>query len=278
LGVTIELQNVQVQAGGHTILDEINLRVKPGEHIAILGPSGAGKSSLVGILLGWHKPVEGQCLVDGARLDGERLRVLRRETAWVDPATQLWNRSLLANLQYGTLRANGDHSIGNTLEKADLFDILERLPEGMQTALGESGGLVSGGEGQRVRLGRAMMKQDVRLAILDEPFRGLDRAKRRALLAQTRAHWREATMLCITHDVGETRAFARVVVIENGRIVEDGAPAVLAARADSRYRAMLDAEQAVRRELWESADWRRLWIEQGELREPAEGRGVVVTE
>jgi len=234
-----------------------------------LGASGAGKSSLVGILLGWHKPVVGQCWVDGTPLDGERLRALRRETAWVDPATQLWNRSLLANLHYGTLGANGDDSLGNTLEQADLFDILERLPEGMQTALGESGGLVSGGEGQRVRLGRALMKQNVRLAILDEPFRGLDRTKRRALLAQARAHWRATTMLCITHDVGETQTFERVVVIENGRIVEDAAPAVLAARADSRYRAMLDAEDAVRRGLWESADWRRLWIEQGELREHA---------
>ena len=158
------------------------------------------------------------------RLDGERLRSLRRVTAWVDPAVQLWNRSLLANLQYGN--QDGDNAIGNTLEEADLFGILERLPEGMQTALGEGGGLVSGGEGQRVRLGRALNRKDVRLAILDEPFRGLDRAKRRALLIQARVHWRDATMLCITHDVGETQAFERVLVIEDGRIVEDAAPAV----------------------------------------------------
>ncbi len=264
-GVGIELDNVIVQAGGHTILSDINLQIKPGEHVAIVGPSGAGKSTLVGILLGWHKPAEGRCLIDGAPLDGERLRTLRREMAWVDPAVQLWNRSLIANLQYGN--QNGDNSIGNTLEAADLFGILERLPEGMQTALGESGGLVSGGEGQRVRLGRAMVKKDVRLAILDEPFRGLDRAKRRALLAQARVHWRGATMFCITHDVAETQAFERVLVIENGRIVEDAAPAILAAQPASRYRAMLDAEEAVRRGLWESAAWRRLWIEEGDLRE-----------
>jgi len=275
-GLAIEMENVTVHAGGHTILRDINLQIKPGEHVAILGPSGAGKSSLVGILLGWHKPVEGHCRIDGALLDGERLRALRRETAWVDPAVQVWNRSLLANLQYG--HQDGDNSIGNTLEEADLFDILERLPDGMQTALGESGGLVSGGEGQRVRLGRAMVKPGVRLAILDEPFRGLDRARRRALLVQARARWREATLLCITHDVAETQAFERVIVIENGRIVEDGAPAVLAARADSRYRAMLDAEAAVRRGLWESAAWRRLWIEAGELRESAQARGPVAAQ
>jgi ATP-binding cassette subfamily B protein len=275
-GVGIEMENVVVQAGGHTILRDINLQIKPGEHVAIVGLSGAGKSSLVGILLGWHKPVEGHCRIDGALLDGERLRALRRETAWVDPAVQVWNRSLLANLQYGN--QDGDNSIGNTLEEADLFDILERLPDGMQTALGESGGLVSGGEGQRVRLGRAMVKKNVRLAILDEPFRGLDRERRRALLVQARARWREATMLCITHDVAETQAFSRVIVVEDGRIVEDGAPGVLAVWRGSRYNAMLDAEKQVRRGLWEGAVWRRLWIEAGELREAVEARGVVVAE
>jgi ATP-binding cassette subfamily B protein len=267
-GVAIAWQDVQVQAGGHTILAGINLRIRPGEHVALVGPSGAGKSTLVGVLLGWHKPTGGEVRVDDAFLDGERLRGLRRETAWVDPAVQLWNRSLLANLQYGA--QTDDNAIGGTLEEADLFGILERLPEGMQTALGESGGLVSGGEGQRVRLGRALNRRDVRLAILDEPFRGLDRAKRRALLAQARAHWRDATMLCITHDVGETQAFERVLVIEDGRIVEDAAPAVLAAQPDSRYRAMLDAEEVVRRGFWESATWRRLWIENGELSEAAD--------
>jgi ATP-binding cassette subfamily B protein len=270
-GLAIALEDVQVQAGGHTILSDINLHVKPGEHVAIVGESGAGKSTLVGILLGWHKPTGGEVRVDDTPLDGERLRDLRRETAWVDPAVQLWNRSLLANLQYGTLREDGDNTIGRALEEADLFDILERLPAGMQTALGESGGLVSGGEGQRVRLGRAFNKKDVRLAILDEPFRGLDRPRRRDLLVQARAHWRDATMLCITHDVGETQAFERVVVIENGRIIEDDTPAALAARPDSRYRAMLDAEESVRRGLWEGTAWRRLWIEKGELRENSPG-------
>jgi ABC-type bacteriocin/lantibiotic exporter with double-glycine peptidase domain len=264
-GVSVSMEHVVVQAGGHTILSDVNLHIQPGEHVAIVGASGAGKSTLVGILLGWHKPTEGQVRVDDAPLDGERLRALRRELAWVDPAVQLWNRPLLTNLLYGN--ADGDNAIGNTLEDADLFGILERLPEGLQTPLGESGGLVSGGEGQRVRLGRAFNRKGVRLAILDEPLRGLDRAKRRALLVQARAHWRAATMFCITHDVGETQAFERVLVIENGRIVEDAAPAVLAAQPDSRYRAMLDAEETVRRGLWESTTWRRLWIEKGELSE-----------
>ena len=109
-GVTLTMEDVTVQAGGHTILSDINLRVRAGEHVAIVGESGAGKSTLVGILLGWHKPTGGEVRVDDAPLDGERLRDLRRETAWVDPAVQLWNRSLLANLQYGN--QDGDNALG----------------------------------------------------------------------------------------------------------------------------------------------------------------------
>ena len=107
----------------------------------------------------------------------------------------------------------------------------------------------------------------MRLVILDEPFRGLDRELRRTLLARAREHWRQATLLCITHDVGETTGFERVLVVEGGRIVEDGAPAVLAERTGSRYRALLEAEKAVREGLWSSGQWRRQWLEGGRLQE-----------
>jgi ABC-type transport system involved in cytochrome bd biosynthesis fused ATPase/permease subunit len=124
---------------------------------------------------------------------------------------------------------------------------------------------VSGGEGQRVRFGRALMRPGVRLVILDEPFRGLDRAHRRELLARACRLWRQATLLCITHDVGATQAFERVLVVEAGRIVEHGAPADLAACPDSRYRGMLEAEVMVQEGLWSSDVSRRLWLEKGRL-------------
>jgi ABC-type multidrug transport system fused ATPase/permease subunit len=101
--------------------------------------------------------------------------------------------------------------------------------------------------------------------ILDEPFRGLDRAQRHALLARARQQWRHATLLCITHDVGATQAFDRVLVIEAGRIAEQGAPTDLATCLDSRYRAMLEAEVTVREGLWSSNVWRRLWLADGRL-------------
>ena len=275
-GVAIELTQVTVVAGGHTILTDLNLQIAPGEHVAIVGPSGAGKSSLVGLLLGWQRAASGQLLVDGAPLDGRRLPALRRVTAWVDPAVHLWNRTLFANLTYGAPMNDGTAQgrtaqapleMTTVLEQANLYDVLEKLPAGLQTPLGESGGLVSGGEGQRVRLGRALLRPGVRLAILDEPFRGLDREKRLQLLRNARTHWQGATLLCVTHDVSATQEFTRVLVVEQGRIVEDGAPAALLAQPKSRYRALIAAEENVRRNLWAGKQWRWLWLEDGTLLE-----------
>ncbi len=274
-GVAIEMRDLSVQAGGHTILQDIDLTIAAGEHIGVVGPSGAGKSSLVGILLGWHRPAQGHVRVDGVPLEGRRLAALRGETAWVDPSVQIWNRSLLDNLHYGA-RDVGAKRLGAAIRRANLFGVLERLPNGLQTVLGEGGGLVSGGEGQRVRLGRSIMRPDVRLAILDEAFRGLDRPQRQQLLRQAREHWADATLIFISHDVAETRAFDRVLVIEQGRLVEDGSPAQLLAQ-NSRYRALLEAERAVREDIWADAGWRRLWLQDGGLKERShtdEGSGL----
>ena len=155
--------------------------------------------------------------------------------------------------------------IGEVIEDAGLFEVIERLPDGMKTVLGEGGGLVSGGEGQRVRLGRALFRLGTRLVILDEPFRGLDREKRRALLSEARRHWVGTTLICITHDVGETLEFDRVVVMDKGRIIEHGTPHQLVEQPTSRYAAILAAEKTVRQELWAGTEWQRLSIERGRL-------------
>jgi ATP-binding cassette subfamily B protein len=245
-------------------LHDIQIHVEAGSHVAIVGASGAGKSSLAGLLLGWHRAAVGRILIDGEPLDAARLDRLRRETAWVDPAIQLWNRSLIANLLYGRSDPT-DVDLGEVLQEADLYPVLQRLPEGLQTALGERGGLLSAGEGQRVRLGRGLHHQSARLVLLDEPFRGLDRVQRRALLQRARRFWHGATLLCITHDVSDTQTFPRVLVLDTGRIVEEGCPAALAADPRSRYRAFLDAEAVVRSGLWSNEVWRRLCLKGGRL-------------
>ncbi len=271
----IALDGVTVRAAGHTILENVDLEIPYGAHVAIVGPSGAGKSSLVGLLLGWHRAATGHVIVDGADLDAARLESLRSEIAWVDPAVQLWNRSLAENLLYGCEAEDGEGqnalALGGAIDSADLRQALEGLPDGLETLLGEGGALLSGGEGQRVRLGRALLRRGVRLVILDEPFRGLGREQRSELLARARRLWKNATLLCITHDIGETRSFPRVLVIDGGKLVEDGSPTELAAIPDSRYRAMLDADRALREGLWSDASWRRVRLEDGAI---AEARGA----
>jgi ATP-binding cassette subfamily B protein len=262
----VEMREVVVQAGGHTILTVDALDVAPGEHLAVVGPSGAGKSSLVGLLLGWHRAASGTVSVDGVALAGEALERLRRETVWVDPTVYLWNRSLHENLAYGL--ASAPPSLAAAVDGAELAAVVERLPGGASAPLGEAGALVSGGEGQRVRFGRGLLREPSRLVVLDEPFRGLARDQRRLLLARARARWAGATLVCVTHDIEETREFPRVLVVADGRVVEDGAPAALAARAGSRYAALLEAEARVRRAAWSRAGvvpWRRLRMEQGRL-------------
>ena len=275
VGVKIDLRDINVVAAGHTILEDINLKIEPGAHVAIVGSSGAGKSSLFGLLLGWHRASQGQILVDGHALEARQLEDLRRHTAWVDPSIQLWNRSLLENLRYGA-NDNSMTSIGNVIDSADLDHTLQHLPDGFQAILGEGGALLSGGEGQRVRLGRAMLRPKIRLVLLDESFRGLDRESRRRLLAHARKAWPEATLLCITHDISATRSFERVLVIDAGKIIEDGSPDELLRQADSRYRDLLAAEESVRRGVWSGVAWRRMQLKDGQLHEMTEKKVKVV--
>jgi ATP-binding cassette subfamily B protein len=266
--VAVRFEGVTVRAGGHVILDDVHLDVPAGSHVALVGVSGAGKSSLAGVLLGWHRPSAGRVLVDARPLDGDLLPVLRERTAWVDPAVSLWNRSLLDNLRYGAGEGGAMESV---IQDARLVEVIQRFPEGLQARLGEGGALVSGGEGQRVRLGRAFGRRDAALVILDEPFRGLGRGERQALLARARQVWAGATLLAITHDLAETRQFARVLVIAGGRIVEDGSPAELEARSGSLYQQMLAAEVEVHDHLWRSPVWRRFHFAGGALSTGEEG-------
>ncbi len=265
--VSIAIADGAVVTAGHEILRGLNLTIGPGEHVAIVGASGAGKSTLIGLLLGWHRLATGTLRVDGAPVTGDACEALRRSTAWIDPAIQIWNRSFADNLGYSS-EDGGLSRIGDVVDAAALRGVLRDLPDGLQTKLGEGGALLSGGEGQRVRLGRAFAQRDVRLALLDEPFRGMDRDRRCALLADARKRWHGVTLLCVTHDVGETQLFDRVLVIDDGRIVEDDHPDRLAA-VPSRYQRLLHAECEVLGQLWESQDWRRVTIRDGRAHEAA---------
>ena len=179
----VSFEDVRVQQAGNQVLVVDALSISAGSHVAIVGVSGAGKSSLVGLLLGWYRPNTGVVLVDGLPLSGRVLARLRQHTTWVDPTVQLWNRSLLENLRYG--REGERRSVGEAVEAAELDEVLARLPMGLQTPVGASGALLSGGEGQRLRLGRGICRGTPSLVILDEAFCGLERARRNARCVST---------------------------------------------------------------------------------------------
>jgi ATP-binding cassette, subfamily B, bacterial len=222
--------------------------------------SGAGKSTLLALALGLADPSDGQVWVDGRPLADDGAHALWPHVAWVEPQVRIWNRDLHANVAGGADAAR----MAALVQAAELDAVAARAGD---EPLGADGGLLSGGEGQRVRLARALGRDGVRLAVLDEPLRGLDRAQRHRLLVAARERWRTATLLCATHDVGEALGFDRILVLEDGHVVADGAPADLLAAPDGPLRAMLDAEQALRDELDAGRGWRRLRVQDGTLRE-----------
>jgi ABC-type bacteriocin/lantibiotic exporter with double-glycine peptidase domain len=256
-GVAIEFIDVALKISGHNLLQPINLSIKAGEHIAIVGESGAGKSSLCELLLGWHTPSSGQLLIDKKPLDAQRLHLLRQQTAWVDANVQLWDRSLLDNINY-------DHGKGR-LSEAGLGKLLGSLENGLQTTLGADGKRLSGGEGQRVRIARALGVDDARLVILDEPCRGLDRVAREELLMQLRNQHAEATLICVTHDISEAIKFPRVVVIGEGKLLEQGEPKILLAKSDSALNRLRECEVKLLNTLLHEQGWQSLRMQKGQL-------------
>jgi ABC-type transport system involved in cytochrome bd biosynthesis fused ATPase/permease subunit len=267
-GIAIRMSNVTARANGHTILANIDIEIPAGQHVAIVGESGAGKSTLVGLLLGWLRPATGEITIDGQPLVGSSLQELRDCTAWIDPTVQLWNRSLFDNLVYGS-RAGPPADLGQVLDDAQLHECIRHLPDGLRTSVGEDGTLLSGGEGQRARIGRGLLHKDARLVILDEPARGLDRYRRTEILATCRSRWPDATMLCVTHDVAETVGFDRVLVVHRGAIAEDGPPSALIGMGDSRYSRMLTGDRGAAAHLWSGDAWRRLVARRGAVDEVA---------
>ncbi len=263
-GVAVRCDDVTVHAAGREILHGIELRLEPGASLALVGPSGAGKSTLLGLLLGRHRASSGRLEVDGRELDGRETALLRRATAWIDPEARLWDRSLLGNLLYGA-EAGATRPLAEVVAAAGLAHWLAGFRDGLQTAAGEGGTLLSGAEGGAVRLGRAMVREGVRLVLIDEALRGLDRSLRRTLLARLRSWWPGATLIAVTHELDELDLFDRVAVLDEGRLVEQGTMDELVSQPGSRLAAMRAATDEAT-----VAAWRGLELDQGRL-VPARG-------
>lgn len=262
--LAIQLSKVSVVVAGHAVLHDIDVDIPAGTHVAVVGASGSGKSTLVGLLLGFHKAASGTVRIDGQPVEQADLVRLRAQSAWVDPDVRLWNRSLFDNLHNGHAENRAD-LLGQAVATTDLGRVIASLPMGLASPLGEGGKLLSGGEGQRVRLGRVLLQPTPRLVLLDEPFRGLDRGQRQDLLDRVRRSYAQSTLLFVSHDIANTLSFPLVWVVADGRIVECGEPAKLQAQPDSQYAALLRAEQSVRHDIWAAARWERVSLVNGQL-------------
>ncbi len=216
--------------GGGEVLRGVDFVAPVGRTTALGGRSGSGKSTLAELALRLYEPTGGSILFDGRPLARWSLTDLRRRLTYVAQDTILFNTTLRANLLYGVERPVPEDELEEILDAFDLLADVRTLPGGLDAPVGERGGLFSGGQRQRVALARALLRGG-ELLILDEATSALDARTERRVIATVRARLHGAGLLVIAHRFTAVEEADDVHVLENGRIVECGPPAVLAARA-----------------------------------------------
>jgi ATP-binding cassette, subfamily B, bacterial len=209
-------------------LRDIDLEVRPGERLGIVGPTGAGKTSLVSLVPRFYDVVEGSVAIDGHDVRSLTLASLRSQIALVFQEPILFATSVADNIALGHPGADRAHIV-QACQRVGIHDIVASLAEGYDTIVGERGGTLSGGERQCIAIARAMVK-DAPIVILDEPTTGLDQRSAALVLAALRALMNGRTVLMISHDLHRLRDVDRIVVLEKGRLVQEGRYDELAAR------------------------------------------------
>ena len=213
---------------GRTILDGIDLTVRAGETVAFVGPSGAGKTTLLALLPRFYEPTSGRIAVDGLALPAMRLNSLRRQIGLVSQDVFLFGGTLRENIAYGRLGAT-DEEVRQAAAQAQLTQMIDSLPDGLNTIVGERGVMLSGGQKQRVAIARAFLKNPP-ILILDEATSALDSQTEREIQSALDALAVGRTTLVIAHRLGTIRNADRIVVMQEGRIAEVGSHADLIAR------------------------------------------------
>jgi ABC-type multidrug transport system fused ATPase/permease subunit len=203
---------------GELALDQVSLSIAEGECVALVGESGAGKSSVLALLLGGERPTGGRILVDGRAVAGP---ALGSSIAWAGQAPRVIAGTLAENLRLGRPEASADE-VRAAAEACRVVDFADRLPNGLDTLVGEGGRGLSGGEARRVALARAFLR-DAPLVLLDEPTANLDRDSETAVLDAIDRLRAGRTVLIATHSPAVIRRADRVIRIAVGRVVEDAA-------------------------------------------------------
>ncbi len=225
----LELEGVTVAFGAELApaLDRLHLSVRPGEVVALVGPSGAGKTTLVNLLPRFLQPTEGRVLLDGRPLEEWNLSALRSQFAMVSQDVVMFNDTVAANVALGADVDEG--RVQACLEAANLSAHVASMPQGMHTLVGHNAVQLSGGQRQRLAIARALYK-DAPILILDEATSALDTESERLVQDALQRLMRGRTTLVIAHRLSTIEHADRVVVMERGRIVEQGTDAELQAR------------------------------------------------
>jgi ATP-binding cassette subfamily B protein len=202
------------------VLKDFNLDVPAGQKVGLVGRSGAGKSTIIALWPRLYDPDSGEVLIDGQNIAHVTQESLRASIAVVQQDISLFHRSLLENLRYGRPDAS-DEEVFRAVEAARCTEFINGLPQGFDTVVGDRGMKLSGGQRQRLAIARAFL-MDAPIVVLDEATSSLDTESEQSIQEALSRLFKGRTVIAIAHRLSTLDAFDRVVVLERGRIVEDG--------------------------------------------------------
>lgn len=211
------------------VLSHISFSARPGQTIAFVGHSGSGKTTLVSLLARFYNVRDGKILIDGIDINELKLADLRRQISLVNQQVVLFNDSIANNIRYGLPGEITEQAIIDAAKSAHAWDFIQRLPEGLQTQVGENGVLLSGGQRQRLAIARALLR-DSPILILDEATSALDTEAERHIQAALEHLMQQRTTLVIAHRLSTIEKADLIVVMHNGEIMETGTHGELLAR------------------------------------------------
>ncbi len=222
--------------GRKPVLDQFSLRIPTGQRVGLVGASGAGKSTVVSLLQRFHDVQSGRISVDGQDITGITQQSLRDAMAIVPQDISLFHRSVLENIRYARPDASDDQVLA-AANVARCRDFIEALPEGFHTMVGDRGAKLSGGQRQRLAIARALLK-DAPILLLDEATSALDSDSEHAIQHALDNLMQGRTVIAVAHRLSTLRNFDRIVVMEDGRVIDDGSPDELSQRPGP-YRDLL---------------------------------------
>jgi subfamily B ATP-binding cassette protein MsbA len=224
-------------------LHHIDLSIRAGETIALVGPSGSGKTTLANLVPRFYHPDAGRITLDGHDLEDLALDSLRSNIALVSQDVVLFNDTVAANIAYGSMNRASEADVVAAARAAHALDFIERMPEGLQTLVGENGVRLSGGQRQRLAIARALLR-NAPILILDEATSALDSESERQVQAALEVLMRGRTTLVIAHRLSTIERADRILVLDRGRIVESGRHADLLS-AGGTYARLYRTQYAV---------------------------------